>query len=119
MSELQDDFPHLYDPIKFDAGLTIIAEFNKDIVGTIRINKDEKDEMKYWLNTFSVKNDYRSLGIGSTLLNLAIVLAQVNKATSLHLITLANHSLGDSVMLSARRLYAKFGFEEYKRQHVD
>jgi GNAT superfamily N-acetyltransferase len=117
-ADLCEDFPHLYNIEKFKEGDTIVSELGETIVGTIRVQKDSNDPSIFWFNTFSVMKQYRSKGIGTTLLHRAIVTAQLKNACRLRLVTLRDHSSGENVMDAACRLYFKSGFREYGREHV-
>lgn len=124
--DLPDDFPHLFSADTFEEGryFAVVEEGKgggcSKIVGSIGLAPDVNCEAKVWLNTFSVAKHWRGRGIGSFLVDHALVEASSkNDYKEVHLITLDLHSEEIPVMESARRLYKKQGFKEYKRKHVE
>jgi GNAT superfamily N-acetyltransferase len=108
IGDLTTDFPHLYDEAEFIRGWTLIAEITntsgeKSIVGTVNVLPEKENPTEFWIHAFSVDKSVRRRGIGSTLLDIAIITAQTHKAQRLRLITLDNHSSGEPIMLEVCR----------------
>jgi GNAT superfamily N-acetyltransferase len=123
LGDLPTDFPHLYDEAEFRRGWTFVAEImdktgGKRLAGTVNVLPEKEVPNEFWVHAFSVDKSARRRGIGSTLLDIAIITAQTHKAERLRLVTLDKHSSGEPVMADARKLYGSLGFTTYKEETV-
>lgn len=84
-------------------GYIYLAKYKDEIVGTISLIKI--DATSFELAKLAITENYKSLGIGSHLMEKVITTAKESGAKKIILYT--NHNL-----LAALRLYEKFGFKD-------
>ncbi|XP_077983355.1 N-acetylaspartate synthetase-like [Glandiceps talaboti] len=80
-----------------------VAEHNGTVVGSVSVREDGTDPMKAELLTMNVKNGYRRLGIGNTLVDTVVEFAVKNHYRELFLTTLFS-------MAAPRIMYERKGF---------